>query len=82
MKDGLPMDVAALVGPNVGVDPADLMVAGDVSVLVFGSKVTVLSPRPVGGNCSVCCKCIFKNDAGVAGATSAGEEIDPVRFCR
>jgi len=81
MNEGLPI-APALVGPNVGVDEADLMVAGEVSVLVFGSKVTVLSTRVPGATCSGCCKCIFRNDEGVAGATSPAAEIDPVRFRR
>jgi len=33
MKDGLPIEGPALIGPKVGVDPADLTVAGDVSEL-------------------------------------------------
>jgi hypothetical protein len=33
MKDGLPMEGPALIGPKVGVDPADLTVAGEVSEL-------------------------------------------------
>jgi hypothetical protein len=33
MNDGLPMEGPALIGPKVGVDPADLTVAGEVSEL-------------------------------------------------
>jgi hypothetical protein len=43
MKEGLPIEGATFVGPKVGVEEADFTVAGDVSVLALGSKVTVLS---------------------------------------
>src|SRR5208282_2038571 len=46
MKEGLPVEGPPLVGPKVGVDPADFTVAGDVSVLPPWSKVTVLSTCP------------------------------------
>jgi hypothetical protein len=42
MKEGLPME-GPTVGPKVGVEEADLTVAGDVSALPLGSNVTVLS---------------------------------------
>lgn len=80
INEGLPIDGPPLVGPNVGVDPADLIVAGEVSVLFPGSKVTVLSIRVPGCCCSVDCTCMFRNEDGVAGATSAAADIDPVRF--
>jgi hypothetical protein len=68
MNDGLPIDGPPLVGPKVGVEEADLAVAGEVSVLPW-SNVTVLSTWPC-CRCSECCNVIFKNEAGVAGATS------------
>lgn len=34
INDGLPIEEPVLVGPKVGVDPADFAVAGEVSVLV------------------------------------------------
>lgn len=46
IKEGLPIEGPPLVGPKVGVDPADFTVAGDVSVLPPWSKVTVLSTCP------------------------------------
>jgi hypothetical protein len=44
IKEGLPIDGPALIGPNVGVEEADFTVLGEVSVLFPWSKVTVLSP--------------------------------------
>jgi hypothetical protein len=46
MKEGLPVEGPPVVGPKVGVDPADFTVAGDVSVLPPWSKVIVLSTCP------------------------------------
>ena len=79
INEGLPTEAPETVGAKVGVELADFMVAGEVSVLLFGSKVTMLSGRVPGWNCSACCRCIFRNDEGVAGATSAADD-EPVRF--
>jgi len=80
MNDGLP--IVAPIGPKVGVDPADFIVAGELSALALGSKVMVLSSCGWTFSCcrwSCCCRVIFKNDEGVAGDTS---EFDGAfRFC-